>query len=423
MSPAFSQRIRPGLTRVRRALDALDHPEESFASVVVAGTNGKGSVSAMMESALRRAGYRTGLYTSPHLVNVRERVRLSGRPVDDSTWNWAAQRVADLNRTLRLGLTAFEAQTLAAFLIFERARVQIAVLEVGLGGRWDAVNAVSSPEVSVITSIGLDHTEWLGPTLDHIYREKREVARSGSLLIQNIPGRLWSESARWASAHGVVTWTLDREVRLSNLRRGTPWAGQRFAVHVEGGEKTSVRVPFWGEHQARNGALAVAALTALRRRGWFLPDRAIREGVARTRWPGRFHLVRRVPPVVLDGAHNPAAARVLTQAWQSSPWGRRKAVLIFSCLKEKDVEGIAQALKPIVKRTVVVKVKSDRARSVEVLASTWNKFVPVFKAKNFSHAWRLARGDKGSPVLMAGSLYLVGDAIRFFRLNEREGRV
>ncbi|MBP9128107.1 MAG: bifunctional folylpolyglutamate synthase/dihydrofolate synthase, partial [Elusimicrobia bacterium] len=292
MSPAFPQRIRPGLARVRRALDLLGHPEESFASVVVAGTNGKGSVSAMMESVLRRAGYRTGLYTSPHLVNVRERVTLSGGRVGSSRWRWATERVGDLNRSARLGLTSFEAQTLAAFLVFEKARVDIAVLEVGLGGRWDAVNSVSAPELSVITSIGLDHTEWLGPTVDHIYREKRGVARSGTLLVQNIPTRLRPQSARWAAAQGVPTWTFRREVQLTAVRRFSPERGQLITVQVPGGVKISARVPFWGEHQARNGALAVAGLVQLCRRGWNVSDRAIQEGVAHAHWPGRFQVVR-----------------------------------------------------------------------------------------------------------------------------------
>ena len=175
--------IRPGLDRMRLALDLLDHPEESFASIVVGGTNGKGSVSAMVESGLRWAGVRTGLYTSPHLVHVRERARILGKPVGPSAWGRATARVGDAARMHRLALTEFEAQTLASFLVFEEARVEVAVLEVGLGGRWDAVNAVAAPELSVITSIGLDHTAWLGPTLRHIYLEKRGIARTGTCLL------------------------------------------------------------------------------------------------------------------------------------------------------------------------------------------------------------------------------------------------
>lgn len=414
-APAFPQRIRPGLSRVRRALDLLGHPDESFASVVVAGTNGKGSVSALMESALRQAGYRTGLYTSPHLVNIRERVTLSGRLVSPSLWRTVTERVADLCRSSRLVLTAFEAQTLAAFLVFEKTRVEIAVLEVGLGGRWDAVNAVAAPELSVITSIGLDHTDWLGPTVNHIYREKRGVARSGTLLVQNIPARLRGESARWAAAQGVPMWTFGREIRLTGVRRVSPARGQRITVTVPDGKRMSVRIPFWGDHQARNGALAVAGLVQLRRRGWSVSDRAIQEGLGHARWPGRFHVVRRSPPVVLDGAHNPAAARVLTQSWACAPWRRKKATLIFSCLKDKDMAGLVRALRPIARRVVVVPIRSDRARSTEDMRRAWKRACPVLTVNSFSQAWRCAREEKGSPVLVAGSLYLVGDALRFFK--------
>lgn len=414
--PVFPKIIRPGLERVRRALDLLGHPEEAFASVLVGGTNGKGSVSAMIESGLRCAGVHTGLYTSPHLVNVRERTRIGGTAVVPAVWHRATARVARMAQKHRLSLTEFEAQTMAAFLVFEGAGVELAVLEVGLGGRLDAVNAVASPELSVITSIGLDHTAWLGPTLRHIYLEKRGIARTGTLLLQDLPPSLHAEARRFAGESGVPSWTLGKEIRFDSVvkRKGKNF-GQRMRVRVPDGNYANVFVPFWGAHQARNGALAVATLHVLRRRGWRISESAIENGVAQARWPGRFDIVQRNPLVVLDGAHNPAAARALAEAWKSSPWGHQRVTLIFSCLKDKDVHGIAAALWPIAHRVIVTELASDRARPLEELAAVWRERLPTETATHFRDAWKKVLMDKKSPVLVAGSLYLVGDAMKFFR--------
>lgn len=415
LRPVFPKVIRPGLDRVRRALDLLGHPEESFASVLVGGTNGKGSVSAMIESGLRWAGYRTGLYTSPHLVNVRERTRIQGNPVGSAAWVRATDRVADMARKNRLSLTEFEAQTLASFLVFKNRGVEIAVLEVGLGGRLDAVNAVAAPELCLITSIGLDHTAWLGPTLRHIYFEKRGIARKGTVLLQDLPRRLHKEAKRFAVDKGVPSWTLGREIRCSVVRGERGPLGQWIQVRLPDGLYEKVFVPFWGDHQARNGALAVAALHVLRHQGWRLDAKEIVEGVVRSRWPGRFDVVQQNPPVVLDGAHNPAAAQALAKAWKGAPWGHRKATLIFSCLKDKDVNGIASALSSVAARVIVTKLVSDRACPVDKLAAFWRRRAPTETASSFRSAWRRVSLDPQSPVLVAGSLYLVGEAIKFLR--------
>ncbi len=459
----FPAVIRPGLERVRHALDLLGHPEESFAAVLVGGTNGKGSVSAMIESGLRRAGVRTGLYTSPHLIHVRERTRIVGNPVTTSVWRRATARVAQVAGIHRLRLTEFEAQTLAAFLVFEGAGVELAVLEVGLGGRLDAVNAVAAPELSVITSIGLDHTDWLGPTLRHIYLEKRGIARTGTMLLQDLPPSLHAAARRFAVESGVPSWTLGQEIRFESIAigkkrfssgvaptrhfllarledrgggglgvrclpgkhppsrpspsrgEGGVCFGQRICVRVPTGVYSNGRVPFWGAHQARNAALAVAALHVLRGRGWRISESAIESGVAQARWPGRFDVVGLNPPVVLDGAHNPAAANALAKAWKSAPWGRQRATLIFSCLKDKDVQGIVAALSPVVRRVIVIPLKSDRACPVEDLGAVWRGRCPTETAANFQDAWKKATMDKHSPILVAGSLYLVGEAMAYLR--------
>jgi len=400
--------VRPGLERVRRALDVLGHPEESFASVLVGGTNGKGSVSSLLSSVLRTAGFRTGLFTSPHLVSVRERVQVNGVSITPRSWAKAQEKIASLERW-KIKLTEFEVHALVAFLEFERAGVDIAVLEVGLGGRLDAVNVVSAPEISVITSIGLDHTDWLGPTRRHIYHEKRGIARPGSPLIQSVPSSLEAESRRFSLDTGVSLWTLGRDILVTKSERIFP--GQRFTVTLPDAVYEKVCVPFWGDHQVRNGALAVAVLHRLSRQGWSISKNDLTRGMARARWPGRFQVVSRRPPVVLDGAHNPDAARALRKAWLSSPWGSQKVTLIFGCLKDKDVRGVIRELSPVVERVVVTGLPSSRACPPEHLASFWEKKVPVRVAENFEKAWTFVQNEKRTPTLITGSLYLVGEAI------------
>lgn len=404
MSRPAAPVIRPGLTRMRSALARLGHPEEAFAGVLIAGTNGKGSVASLTESALRAAGHRTGLYTSPHLVAAEERARVDGRKIPRAV----AARLARRARGAARGLTEFEIQTLVAFLWFAEAGVDIAVLEAGLGGRWDATNAFPAPEASVITSIGHDHRDWLGPTLRHIYREKREIARPGTVLIQNLPRFLWPESRRWAATVGVPTETLGLDFRVG-AGRSTP-AGERFVLEPGG---LPLRIPFRGRHQRDNAALAARLLAALRRRGWRIPEEAARRGFAGARWPGRFEVVRRSPPAVVDGAHNVEAAAALARAWKDL-FGARRAALIFACLRDKDAASIARALSGVVDRVVTLDLPTPRSRSAASSASLWTPRAPAETAPSFAAAWARV---KNGPVLIAGSLYLAGMALKHFGRN------
>lgn len=396
--------IRLGLDRVRRALSRLGHPEEAFASVIVAGTNGKGSVSALVESAARAAGLKTGHYTSPHLADVRERVRVGGKMIPPAAW----RRL--LARASHSSLTEFERQTIAAFLYFAEEKVDLAVVEVGLGGRLDAVNALPAPEAVVITSIGHDHMDWLGPTLKHVYFEKRGVARSGAPLVQSVPKALWPEGDKHYRAEGVPAWTLDREIRVR--RRGVDWAKkiQRIDVDMPGASFRDLSVPFLGEHQVRNAALAAALCRMLRSRGWPLAEKALRDGFKRARWPGRFQVMAGRTPVVLDGAHNLEAAQALARTWRSAPWGKKPATLVFGCLKDKDAAGMARVLKPLARRVVLVPLPSPRSRNVDDMRPLW-KGREVVAAASAENAFHEARAGK-DPILVTGSLYLVGEAMK-----------
>lgn len=403
--------IRPGLERIRKVLSRLGHPEDSFAAVIVAGTNGKGSVAAMVESTLRAAGHRTGLYTSPHLMDLRERVRLDGVPISNARWRRLEARVRRAARGT--GLSEFEAQTALAFLAFAEAGVDLAVLEVGLGGRWDATNAHPAPEVTVVTSIGLDHREWLGPTRRHIYREKREVGRAGTVMVQHLPRGFWKESDRWAEETGVPLWTLGRELRVRSSPGGKDGAG-RMSVQGPGFQYSNLSVPFRGPHQVQNAALAVAVSAALIARGWKIPEAALRRGIAGARWPGRFDVVDRRGPVVLDGAHNADAARALARAWRTSAWGREKATLLFGCLKDKDAAAMAKHLAPLARRVFVTALPTPRSRTAEELRRLWARRRPTATVNNLNDRREVGAIFGAGPVLVTGSLYLVGEMMKRF---------
>ncbi len=400
---------------MRRLLELVGHPEDAFASVIVAGTNGKGSVSSLTESVLRRAGIKTGLYTSPHLVDIRERVRVNGRKISRDDWRRLNQRVSSVANRRRISLTEFEVHTLAAFLFFQKAGVELAVMEVGLGGRLDAVNALPAPEAVAITSIGHDHLEWLGPTLRHVLMEKLGTARSGVPLLFNAPPALRTVGRRFCRENMVPVRTLGREIIVRP--RGTDWKArkQSFDVSLPGKMFENLSIGLLGRHQADNAALAVSLCDALRRKGWPLDESDIRAGLSRASWPGRFQVLTVAGrTVVLDGGHNVEGAESFAAAYRTSPWGHAKADLIFGCLKDKDAAGMIRKLSPLARRVFTLPLPSERTRGAAEVAGLWRKADAAFPCRTFGEAWRRSSGNSG-PVVIVGSLYLVGEALKYFR--------
>jgi dihydrofolate synthase/folylpolyglutamate synthase len=381
--------MRFGLDRVARALDALGHPERAAPALHVAGTNGKGSTCAMAAAALRAAGLRTGLYTSPHLQAFNERIQVAGAPLDDAALARAVAAVRAACPWHESGgpedrLTYFELATLAAFVHFAEARVDVMVVEVGLGGRLDATNALT-PAVTAVARIGLDHTRLLGGTLEAVAREKAGIFKPG------VPAVLHA-----VQPPGVLE-VLQAEAR----RRGAPW---------------QVAPPGWpgplalaGPHQQGNAGLAVAALRALRRAGVPVDEPAIAVGLATATWPGR---LERVGGVLLDGAHNPDGAAALAAALAVLHPGR-PAELVFGVLEDKDHAGMLEALAGVARRFHLVAPASARARppaEVEVQARRLGLEADLHAGVGEALSCARAAARDGAPVVVAGSLYLVGEA-------------
>lgn len=402
--------IRPGLETTRRHLEVLGRPQEHFESVVVAGTNGKGSCAAVLAAIAAAAGYRVGLYTSPHLEEHRERIRIDGEAIDGEHLVALVEEIFTISEEASeiARPTSFETLTLAALLHFARRQIDLAVLEVGMGGRLDAVNVVD-PLTSVVTDIAVEHARWLGTTVGAITGEKVAVARRGRPIVFSLlgsgSGATVEEVARERGAEPLA---LGREAEVETLEdRGL--AGQRIAVDT-GSDRHELETSLPGEHQARNVALAVVAAGVLGASGFPAFDpRAVEAGVRRCRWPGRLEEVS-LPegaPVILDCAHNPSAVAALVEFLAEHV---PKHDLLFGCLAGKEVDGMLPALTARADRVTLTEPVSDRALSAASLRELAgeDRGSRVGVEPRLCRALETALRKRHRPLVVTGSLALVG---------------
>jgi len=415
--------IKFGLDNIRAICDALDHPQEAWSSVLVAGTNGKGSVAAMVEAGLRASGRRTGLYTSPHLIRLEERFAIDGRPVDPDRMRSAASRVlraiasARARGALLTDPTFFEATTAVAFDLFREAGVEVAVLEVGLGGRFDATNLVV-PAAGAITTIDLDHQQLLGHTLAAIAAEKAGIVKPGMRLVvgERKPEAVDVIAAACASQGATMIPAWDGVAAAVATRAGglaSMDAGVSLSLRTPRHDYGEVSLSLRGRHQADNAVVAVRLLEALGPAGLHVPPGAVQAALTSTRWPGRLDL-RRLDggrSVLLDAAHNPAGAGVL--ASYLSEFAPSGLPLVFAIMKDKDAPGTLAPLLPYARPLIVTRPSTARALAPEEVARIAQRLghrVPVEVEPEvgaaLDAAWRRA-GSIGA----CGSIFLVGEAL------------
>jgi len=361
------------LDRMRRLLELLDHPDQAYGVVHVVGTKGKGSTAAMVASCLRAAGYRAGLFTSPHLVDYRERIRVDGAPISPEA---LASIVGEALRPAVEGLREagertplhFELQCALAFEHFRRSGVDVAVVEAGLGGRLDATNAVSRVAETVITTIGHDHMAVLGDTLGKIAAEKAAVVRPGGRAVSAPqPAEALAVVERVCSERGATLTLVGRDLRVAGVVERAE--DTTFDLHGPRARYDGLHVPLAGAYQAINAATAVAALMDLRRDYPRLDDGAIGRGLAAMRWPGRLQIVARDPLVILDAAHNRESARELAAALRRL-YGGQTFVLVVAVFRDKDAADILTPLLPRASRLVVAAPAHPRALPAADLAAT-----------------------------------------------------
>jgi dihydrofolate synthase / folylpolyglutamate synthase len=352
----------------------------------VAGTNGKGSVCAMIEAIARAAGHRTGLFISPHLVTFRERIRVSGEMISESDVADGLAKIREIIRDWDSHPTFFEVTTALALDYFSRSNLDLVILETGLGGRLDATNAVPST-VSVVTPISFDHEKWLGQTIPEIAGEKAGIIKLRTPVI---------------SAPQLPE--AERIIRLAAAKWKAP-----LEIVDEWHDQTAMALQ--GRHQKQNAAVAIRALRASDMK---IDDAAVTRGLSSVDWPARFQ--RWDERTIIDGAHNPAAARVLAETWKEI-FGDKPATLILAVLSDKDIRGIWEALKPISSRVLLPRIRSERAADPEKLAQTISGLAPAIPrsiAASVAAAFELAQAGP-DPILVTGSLHFAGEVLAHLR--------
>jgi len=392
--------IKLGLENIRRLIADLHIDLRGSRVIHVAGTNGKGSVCAMIDSILRAHGYRSGLFTSPHLVTFRERIRVNGEMISEDAVASGLTALRDLIRDWDPHPTFFEITTALALKYFSEAKIEIAILETGLGGRLDATNVVQ-PNVSIITAIELDHQQWLGDTIEKIATEKAGIIKPKVPVVS---------ATQRADAEAVI------RARATECEAPLEFVNDSY-------QKNPVGLP--GGHQKQNAALAIAALRAA---NLDINDSSIARGLASVDWPARFqHWDDRI---VIDGAHNPAATRVLAQTWRET-FGDQRATLILAILADKDLRGICEALAPIADSVLLPRIRSERAASPKALAKILANIRPFYRAgpspagnrrgcptifitSTVGEALMLSR-EKPNPILITGSLHFAGEVLAHLR--------
>jgi dihydrofolate synthase / folylpolyglutamate synthase len=400
------------LSEIGVLLKSLGEPQRGLRAVLIAGTNGKGSTASTLASILTSAGMRTGLYTSPHLTRVNERIRIGETEIADEEFASLYDRVQEAARKLveegRLAQlpSFFEVLTAQALLYFAGAKVDAAVLEVGMGGRLDATNIVD-PLVSVITDISLDHTEWLGPTIAAITREKAGILRHSGTLIA-LPQQVEANRVLDEVTAGL-------HVRRVNTMAYMPPAGTAGSYSVEAlGKRIEVESPLAGAHQQRNVALAIAAAVELAStHGFPVTPEAIHEGIRRTHWPGRLeHIAKNGVEWILDVAHNPAGALALRAALKDQRKGTKAGTLVFSCLRDKPADEMAHILFPLFEQVILAPIHSPRATAMAELEEAAKAAGTAARSAGSVREalqWAAKRSQAGA-VVVSGSIYLVGEA-------------
>jgi dihydrofolate synthase / folylpolyglutamate synthase len=416
------------LAHMRVLLGALNNPERRFPGVLIAGTNGKGSTAATLASILRASGLRVGLYTSPHLVRINERIRIGGEEISDDDFallhdvvDRTAERLVSEGE-LPWHPSFFEMLTAMGFEHFAQKKIEIAVLEVGMGGRLDATNVIE-PLVSVITDISLDHQKFLGDTVTEIAREKAGIIRPGGVVVtlpqqpeanDVIGNAILDVRAKGVSAVQYVPPLSPASAEY--LEAGAGRKVSRYPMQFLGKEIV-VETPLVGRHQLRNVALALAAADELSKQGFPVTAEPAERGIRETRWPGRFQVVAArdgAPEFVLDGAHNPAGAWAL-RSTLSNAYEDRRIIFVFGAMRDKAIGEIAEILFPLAERVITTQADNPRsATSKEIREAAARMSTEMEDAEDVSAALQRTRILAGPDdiVVVTGSIYIVGEAMR-----------
>lgn len=393
--------MRPGLERINALLTALDNPQERIKTIHVAGTNGKGSTAAFLSSIMASAGYKVGLFTSPHLSRFTERIRINGMEIKEEEVVWLAERV---KAAAPAAATFFEMVTAMAWLLFSEQDVDLAVMEAGMGGRFDATNAASGI-ISIITPVSLDHCEYLGNTLAEIAFEKAGVVKPGRPLV------ISTQSDEALAVIGRQCDKLSSPMFICGKDFSGCWEDGGLNYHGIKTGLSGLKPGIAGRYQADNALCALAAVELLGGTGFHLPAKALRKGIERATWPGRMEIVGKAPRILLDGAHNSAGGEALAEALRDIP--RDRLLLVAGVMADKDAEGIFTPLFPVTDRAYAVTPHLERALPSDRLAAFCRaRQVTCADAGTVAAGLEQAKKEAGPRdlILVCGSLFTVGEA-------------
>ena len=419
--------IKLGLENIKYLLYLLGNPHKKLKIIHVAGTNGKGSTASLISSILKSDGYKVGLYTSPHLVDFTERIKINQKPISRKKVSELLERIKPLiekvSQTPPYGHpTFFEVITSLAFLYFYEEKVDFLVLEVGLGGRLDATN-VTEPLVSVITHVDYDHMDKLGNSLEKIAREKGGIIKPGGIVISSKQyDEVYKEIKKIADDKNSLLYSTGKEINYKVVKSDVQ--GVIFDLKGIYHHYKNLHTPLLGRHQADNATNAVAAVEALKMKGTDISQKAIRDGLEKVKWTGRLEIVRNNPTIILDGAHNPNGAKIMHQALEEI-FSYRYLTLVLAIFADKDYKKIIEVLAPGADLIIATKAENPRAASPQAISKEAAKYInenKIIAIENIPQAinYALSNSKEDALICITGSLYTVGEAKKYFKTKNRK---
>lgn len=402
---------KPGLERIGELCERLGHPEKRLKFIHVAGTNGKGSTSAMLDSILREAGYKVGLYTSPYIRFFNERMRINGESIADGELASLTEYIKPIADRMEDSPTEFELITALAFEYFARNNCDIVVLEAGMGGRLDSTNIIDTSVLSIITGIALDHTAFLGDTVEKIAAEKAGIIKHG------IPVLYGGDDESASSIIYKRALDMGSEYSRVDYKKLNVKSFELSGSSFDFSEHKNLKIRLLGSYQPRNAAIAISAIDILRRSGFEISEENLKNGLANAKWQGRFEILSKEPLIIFDGAHNPQGIAAAVESIKLY-FKEQKACIVTGVLRDKDYTHIAKMLSTVATRAFTFTPDSPRALNAEEYASTLNSAglfaeasVTVFEALNKAKAYAI---EHNCPVICAGSLYAYAEIIKAF---------
>ena len=419
--------IKLGLKNIEYLLFLLGNPHQKLNIIHIGGTNGKGSTCSLISSILQSAGFKVGLYTSPHLVDFTERMKINYRSINQKKVATLLERIKPLVEKVAhtpyyTHPTFFEVITAMAFIYFFEEKVDFLVLEVGLGGRLDATN-VCEPLISVITHLDYDHMDKLGNSLEEIAREKGGIIKSGGIVItSNQFEKADQEINKIARQRNSIIYKVGREIKYEIIK--SDLKGIIFNLHGIYNNYINLHTPLLGRHQAENAATAIPAVEALKIKGICISEKEIRDGLEKVKWPGRLEIIQKKPMLVLDGAHNPNGIEIVKQALEEI-FCYHRLILVLGIFADKDYKEMIKIIAPLADLIIATKAKNPRATPPQIIAKEAAQYIDrnkIMVTKNIPQAinYAISNSHKDDLICITGSLYTIGEAKRYFKIKNKE---